>query len=185
MKYKRIGGLLLVSVAAVGFSLFWWTLSVDENLNGIDPTKSDLFSTVEIFYSWATPPLTALLAAVAVAFAVAYAFITIEARDLNHSRRTADESQKPLSPRVLMAKTQGVFHGEVSITVLIPAHNEEAVLGNTLDALSAQTQVPDRVIVIADNCTDDTVRIADAWGAEVMVSQQNVDKKAGALNQVL
>ena len=179
MKHKRIGGLLLLVVAAFGFGLFCWTLAADEALQGIDPSKGELFNVLPVLYSCSTPPLAALLAAVAVAF------IALEARDLNHSRRNGDGSHKPLSPRVMMAETVGVFHGEVSITVLIPAHNEEQVLLGTLEALGLQAQRPDRVIVIADNCTDATIDIALRWGAEVLESVDNADKKAGALNQVL
>jgi len=69
--------------------------------------------------------------------------------------------------------------------VLIPAHDEEAVLGTTLDSLDAQTRRPDRVLVIADNCTDATVDIARASGADVFATVGNVEKKAGALNQIL
>jgi hypothetical protein len=34
--------------------------------------------------------------------------------------------------------------------ILIPAHHEEASSGTMLNALLAQTRVPDRVVVIAD-----------------------------------
>jgi hypothetical protein len=44
----------------------------------------------------------------------------------------------------------------VRVTVLIPAHDEEAVLGLTLESLAAQSRSPDRVVVVADNCTDRT-----------------------------
>jgi len=71
------------------------------------------------------------------------------------------------------------------IVALIPAHNEEESIGQTLDALSAQTVPADRVIVIADNCTDGTARIARAAGAEVMTTRGNQHKKAGALNYAL
>ena len=48
----------------------------------------------------------------------------------------------------------------VRCTVLIPAHNEEAVLALTLESLAGQTRPPDRVVVLADNCTDATVEVA-------------------------
>jgi poly-beta-1,6-N-acetyl-D-glucosamine synthase len=44
---------------------------------------------------------------------------------------------------------------------------------------------PDRVIVVADNCTDDTVDIALQCGAEVFTTVENTHKKAGGLNQAL
>jgi len=70
-------------------------------------------------------------------------------------------------------------------TVLIPAHDEEAVLGVTLDSLAAQTRRPDRVLVIADNCTDATVEVARSRGVDVVETVGNTEKKAGALNQQL
>lgn len=44
---------------------------------------------------------------------------------------------------------------------------------------------PDRVVVIADNCTDTTEALARARGVDVHVTVGNRHKKAGALNQVL
>lgn len=72
-----------------------------------------------------------------------------------------------------------------SITVLIPAHNEEAALPAALAALRWQTLQPSRVVVVADNCTDGTVLVARGAGADVLVTESNTDKKAGALNQAL
>lgn len=73
----------------------------------------------------------------------------------------------------------------VRCTVLIPAHDEEAILKLTLDSLHGQVRRPDRILVIADNCTDGTVAIAHASGVEVYETVGNVEHKAGALNQVL
>jgi poly-beta-1,6-N-acetyl-D-glucosamine synthase len=71
------------------------------------------------------------------------------------------------------------------LAVLIPAHNEAATIGATLGSLRHQTRVPDRVIVVCDNCTDATADIAAGAGAEVLESVGNTAKKAGALNQAL
>jgi cellulose synthase/poly-beta-1,6-N-acetylglucosamine synthase-like glycosyltransferase len=71
------------------------------------------------------------------------------------------------------------------VTVLIPAHNEEAQIAETITSLHRQRRRPNRVIVIADNCTDRTEAIARAHGAEVIKTVKNRHKKAGALNQVL
>jgi cellulose synthase/poly-beta-1,6-N-acetylglucosamine synthase-like glycosyltransferase len=70
-------------------------------------------------------------------------------------------------------------------TVLIPAHDEEAVLGLTLASLAEQTRPPDRVVVVADNCTDRTVEVARSHRVEVVETVGNTEKKAGALNQQL
>jgi cellulose synthase/poly-beta-1,6-N-acetylglucosamine synthase-like glycosyltransferase len=71
------------------------------------------------------------------------------------------------------------------VTVLVPAHNEAAGIAETLRSLRVQSYRPDRVIVIADNCTDGTADIAFAEGAEVLRTAGNQDKKAGALNFAL
>jgi cellulose synthase/poly-beta-1,6-N-acetylglucosamine synthase-like glycosyltransferase len=54
-----------------------------------------------------------------------------------------------------------------SIAVLVPAHNEAAGIAVTLDALRAQLGANDRLLVVADNCTDNTATVARACGAEV------------------
>jgi biofilm PGA synthesis N-glycosyltransferase PgaC len=71
------------------------------------------------------------------------------------------------------------------VVVLIPAHNEEATIGMTIECALAQTYPPSRVVVMADNCTDDTVAVARAAGAEVHETVDNADKKGGAINQGL
>lgn len=55
-----------------------------------------------------------------------------------------------------------------SIAVLVPAHNEAAGIAATLCAIQAQLQFGDRVVVVADNCTDDTAIAALEAGADVI-----------------
>lgn len=50
------------------------------------------------------------------------------------------------------------------LAVLIPAHNEELVLEATLNALTGQLGAGDRIVVVADNCSDATADIARAAG---------------------
>ena len=73
----------------------------------------------------------------------------------------------------------------MQVIALLPAHNEAEGIGDAIAALRAQTRQPDRIIVVADNCTDDTEVIAAGLGCEVWVTKRNRHKKAGALNQVL
>lgn len=73
----------------------------------------------------------------------------------------------------------------VRVTVLVPAYNEEEALVGALASLAAQTRAPERVIVVADNCTDATAEVARGAGAEVFTTVANTAKKAGALNQAL
>lgn len=54
------------------------------------------------------------------------------------------------------------------IAILVPAHDEAAGIAATLAGLSAAAPANARLIVIADNCSDDTARIARGAGAEVI-----------------
>lgn len=81
--------------------------------------------------------------------------------------RRADGPVRRRSPRVAM---------------IIPAHNEERLIGATIDSVLSQSLVPDRIVVVADNCTDRTVEIARARGVEVLQTVGNTARKAGALN---
>jgi cellulose synthase/poly-beta-1,6-N-acetylglucosamine synthase-like glycosyltransferase len=56
-----------------------------------------------------------------------------------------------------------------SVAVIVPAHNEGRHIVATLRDLRAQLRPADRLIVVADNCTDDTAAIAQECGAEVFV----------------
>lgn len=71
------------------------------------------------------------------------------------------------------------------LVAALPAHNEEAGIAAAIQGLQNQTSPPDHIVVIADNCTDRTVEIARAHGAEVFITTGNTHKKAGALNQFL
>jgi Glycosyl transferase family 2 len=46
--------------------------------------------------------------------------------------------------------------GRARVIVLIPAHNEAPVIAATIASLRRQTRPPDRIIVVADNCSDAT-----------------------------
>jgi cellulose synthase/poly-beta-1,6-N-acetylglucosamine synthase-like glycosyltransferase len=54
------------------------------------------------------------------------------------------------------------------VAVLIPAHNEKLGISATLRALRPQLRDTDRLLVVADNCSDDTASIARAEGAEAI-----------------
>jgi cellulose synthase/poly-beta-1,6-N-acetylglucosamine synthase-like glycosyltransferase len=69
------------------------------------------------------------------------------------------------------------------VVALIAAHDEQDQIAETLASLAAQSRRPDRVLVMADNCSDATVEIARAHGVEVVETLENRARKAGALNQ--
>jgi cellulose synthase/poly-beta-1,6-N-acetylglucosamine synthase-like glycosyltransferase len=55
------------------------------------------------------------------------------------------------------------------IAVLVPAHDEQHVIAETLASISRQLQAADRLVVVADNCSDQTTDIARRSGAEVTI----------------
>lgn len=66
-------------------------------------------------------------------------------------------------------------------SVVIAAHNEEAVIGQCLDALLSQDlDVPLQIVVSANGCTDRTAEIARERG--VVVIDRETPGKAAALN---
>lgn len=55
-----------------------------------------------------------------------------------------------------------------SLTVVIPAFNEEELLPRALKALKAQSDTNFTTIVVDNNCTDRTAEIAESFGATVV-----------------
>jgi cellulose synthase/poly-beta-1,6-N-acetylglucosamine synthase-like glycosyltransferase len=53
-------------------------------------------------------------------------------------------------------------------TILVPAHNEEADITATVESLLGELQLGDRLIVIADNCSDRTAEVARQASAFVL-----------------
>lgn len=58
-----------------------------------------------------------------------------------------------------------------SVAVLIPAHDEAGGIAATLAALRDVAPPDTRILVVADNCTDDTAHVARAAGAEAVERQ--------------
>lgn len=67
----------------------------------------------------------------------------------------------------------------LSFVVLVPAHNEDPVIGATLDSLKAALPDTGRILVIVDNCSDRTADIVREHGAEVLERQDTVNRGKG------
>lgn len=63
-----------------------------------------------------------------------------------------------------------------SFAVIVPAHNEQTLIGSTIASILPQLGSKDRLIVVADNCNDNTAKIARDAGAEV-VERFNLDAR--------
>ena len=68
----------------------------------------------------------------------------------------------------LFASPDVVIAGERKrVAVLVPAHNESKGLLPTIKDVKQQLKPGDRLVVVADNCSDDTAQVAAGAGAEV------------------
>ncbi|MCG9891521.1 MAG: glycosyltransferase family 2 protein [Thermosynechococcaceae cyanobacterium MS004] len=65
------------------------------------------------------------------------------------------------------------------LAVLVPAHNEASDIAQTLECLLPQINAGDRLVVIADNCTDCTAEVAQLAGAEVFVRENEALRGKG------
>ncbi|MBL0746382.1 glycosyltransferase [Nocardioides baculatus] len=182
---QRAVGLAIIGTAALGAAALWVAVASGDPAVGERPSEGLLFGVWQVFYDTEMPPRRVLIAAVGVALLLAAGVAALERRLLSRARRSEDGSRMPLAPKLVMAETRGEYAGPVTITVLIPAHNEEGCIAETLKSLQSQSLPPARIIVVADNCTDATVRIAYDAGVEVFETVDNAHKKAGGLNQAL
>ncbi len=179
------GRLVVAAVVAVVLTVAAFAVAVGQLYAGSQVPQAPVEVAIGPFsplVSQELPPvdlvLTALLGILVVAFA-AVTFEVVAAMMSVSPRRRLLSSHRPASG------VRSLPEGQVRVTVLIPAHDEEFSLPTTLAALREQTRRPDRVIVVADNCTDRTIDIALEMGVEAMPSVANVHRKAGALNQAL
>lgn len=68
----------------------------------------------------------------------------------------------------------------MSIAIIIPAKNEEATLPKLLDALAAQTTLPDEVIVVNSHSTDNTAELACSYGDKLPIQVPDAKTKGAA-----
>lgn len=66
-----------------------------------------------------------------------------------------------------------------SVAIVMPAHNEAYGIRDTIGALLPQLLDTDRLVVVADNCSDETAAIAADAGAEVIVRQDSQRRGKG------
>lgn len=182
---QRLVGLAIIGCASLGALLLWLAVAARGTHAGSRPDEGMLFGAWRVFYDTEMPSSGVMLAAAGVALLLAAGVAFLERRIATRARRSQDPDRMPLAPQLVMAQTRGAFEGPVTITVLIPAHNEEGCITETLASLRSQSQPPARIIVVADNCTDATVRLSRHAGVEVFETVRNDKKKAGGLNQAL
>lgn len=65
------------------------------------------------------------------------------------------------------------------VAVLVPAHNESSIILTTLNSILPQLLEGDRLLVVADNCSDDTAALARSAGAEVVERKSDQQRGKG------
>ncbi len=105
-----------------------------------------------------TALLVCLLVLPALLPAVALLSLTLAARGCREDRSVAPD----VGPGV------GAPRAAPRVAVLVPAHDESLHMLPTLRSVQAQLGQHDRLLVVADNCSDDTAALARAAGAEVV-----------------
>ncbi len=182
---RRGVGLLIAGMVLGATLLLWLAVRVADPASVTGAARSLTLGQFSMVYAATRPPPGIVLGALALGVTSLGLSAGLTVHFLRRSRASLDPSVYPLSPHKVMVATRGRFEGAVTITVLIPAHNEAERIAATLASLEAQSRQPDRIVVIADNCTDDTEAISRAAGAEILVTVGNMHKKAGGLNQAL
>jgi len=84
-----------------------------------------------------------------------------------------------LSARFLPYQAINVSLNPVSSVILVPAHDEEAVIAKTLSKLLSIVQDNDQILVVADNCSDKTAEIASELGVNVIERHDETQKGKG------
>ncbi|WP_347038482.1 hypothetical protein AAHB37_18590 [Glutamicibacter halophytocola] len=126
--FSRWVGIAVVLIVVAAAALLLWSISLSGKpvamWNPVEPRIGALWTT---FYSTELPDLSILVFAVSAAVMLVLLVVLGERFVTWRYRRTPiQKSSRPLAPKAVMARTRGIHAGEVTVTVLIPAHNEEA-----------------------------------------------------------
>ncbi|MEZ0318308.1 MAG: glycosyltransferase family 2 protein [Methylophilaceae bacterium] len=77
------------------------------------------------------------------------------------------------------AKPRPLIALQPSVVILIPAHNESTGISDTLLSIKAQKVSNAKVLVVADNCNDDTAEVARSHGVEVVERLHDTNRGKG------
>lgn len=88
------------------------------------------------------------------------------------------------TPGAESASSRALLPPTLTVTVLIPAYNEQSCIGDTVRSVYAQSRRPDEVLVVDDGSDDRTGEIASHIGARVLRTG-GTGSKGAAINHAL
>jgi biofilm PGA synthesis N-glycosyltransferase PgaC len=136
-RFERFVGLVVIGLAALGAIL----MAMAAALIVHDPAPTNqaswarLLGFWQLLYSTSAPPVGVIVGAAGLGLLVAAVVALIERRIGTRARGSEDRNQMPLAPKLVMADTRAVHAGPVTVTVLIPAHNEAGCIADTITSL--------------------------------------------------
>ena len=181
---RGVGVLVAVARGYSAAAALW--IGVSANDSAAVSTESSVWTWGPLSLTWSPvhPPAGILLVALSLGLgAIAFtALLTLWF--LRESRASLDPSTYPLSPHKVMVATRGVFDGPVTVTVLMPAHNEAAARRD------ARHRCPRTARLTVSSSSPTTARTRRALRSSVrcrgvFATVGNIEKKAGGLNQAL
>jgi Glycosyl transferase family 2 len=100
----------------------------------------------------------------------------------SHTTRTRDQLRRLRAPSVVSVNGHLQTMTTTKGSVLIPAHNEAAVIVRCLDALFEAVEPGElEVVVVCNGCSDNTAELARSSGHEVLVLELAAASKPNAL----
>ena len=114
---------------------------------------------------WLTTGVGVLLTAAAVLYGLLCLFLLFECLLAVSSLRQSAQSSERSEP--------------LSFTILMPAHNEASIIEKTLMQLLPEVDTPSQIMVVADNCQDETATIARGTGVTVLERQDTMRRGKG------
>lgn len=110
-----------------------------------------------------------IIAALSILYSVLACITALFALEVGAGLLTGSNSRRGISPRLRTS----------TAALLIPAHNEAEAIAETVENARRQLRSGDRILVIADNCSDETAELARSAGAEVVVRVDDEKKGKG------
>ncbi len=126
--FSRWAGVIIALAVVVAAALLMFAVATKIQVDAGVTSRGTLFGLWSVLYDSEAPEEGTMYTAIALALLMAAGIAIVERRIATRYRRSGDIEATPLAPKLVMAETRGVFAGPVTITVLIPAHNEESLL---------------------------------------------------------